>query len=515
MAEKKSHDSLVDFELAIVGAGIAGISLALELEIDPSRVVLIESGSDHPHEETNRLKTVISEGIEIRSDSRERVLGGTSLTWSGALATLDQVDFAGIEGVHDGWPIDLDEVIQEFNHSSQRYGVPEAASFSPGMVEDSVFDSGVLAPKVVRIQNPPLRYWDLFGKELLRKGFNVWSGYTVTSVSQPDLGPISERVWDIKLHSRKKSQSIRVNRVVLAAGAIETVRLLLASQQEETKLAQLPAIGTHFMNHPKGEVGKVFFSQRFLDSHPFFHIGDGGLPGIVGIRLSDDTIRRFQLSNPYVRLAPQYSKSVFFARRVFQSLIGCVRHIRSLHWLPRKIGSTNDFMWGGVGEVAPPAQANQGKKKLALPVRSASLMVHTDMAPRSDNVIRLSEKKDDFGVPYPIVDHRLSEVDIAAVERLTELIRNEFRRLKIGRVALHPDIIAGRLDRDASHHLGGARMGLDPQGSVVDTNLKVHGLEGLYVLGGAVFPAGGNANPTLIILALAHRLAKHLSGRLS
>ena len=39
---------------------------------------------------------------------------------------------------------------------------------------------------------------------------------------------------------------------------------------------------------------------------------------------------------------------------------------------------------------------------------------------------------------------------------------------------------------------------------------KVHGLENLYVAGSAVFPSGGHSNPTLTIVALAHRLSQHL-----
>jgi choline dehydrogenase-like flavoprotein len=39
----------------------------------------------------------------------------------------------------------------------------------------------------------------------------------------------------------------------------------------------------------------------------------------------------------------------------------------------------------------------------------------------------------------------------------------------------------------------------------------VHGLTNLYIAGASVFPTSGHANPTLMIVALAHRLADHLS----
>jgi choline dehydrogenase-like flavoprotein len=56
-------------------------------------------------------------------------------------------------------------------------------------------------------------------------------------------------------------------------------------------------------------------------------------------------------------------------------------------------------------------------------------------------------------------------------------------------------------------------MGDDPVTSVVDSDLRVHESPNLYALGSAVFVTGGAANPTLTIVALAHRLAERLAGR--
>ena len=50
--------------------------------------------------------------------------------------------------------------------------------------------------------------------------------------------------------------------------------------------------------------------------------------------------------------------------------------------------------------------------------------------------------------------------------------------------------------------------------SVVDKNLKLHGIENLYVCGSSVFPTGGHANPTLSIIQLSLRLGHHLIKRI-
>jgi GMC oxidoreductase len=64
--------------------------------------------------------------------------------------------------------------------------------------------------------------------------------------------------------------------------------------------------------------------------------------------------------------------------------------------------------------------------------------------------------------------------------------------------------------RDAAHPTGTTRMTRDPRDGVVDENCSVHGVEGIYIAGSSVFPTTGHANPTLMIVALALRLADWL-----
>ena len=58
--------------------------------------------------------------------------------------------------------------------------------------------------------------------------------------------------------------------------------------------------------------------------------------------------------------------------------------------------------------------------------------------------------------------------------------------------------------------MGTARMSDDPEQGVVDADCRMHQVDNLYVCGSAVFATSGMANPTLTIVALAHRLADHL-----
>jgi choline dehydrogenase-like flavoprotein len=61
--------------------------------------------------------------------------------------------------------------------------------------------------------------------------------------------------------------------------------------------------------------------------------------------------------------------------------------------------------------------------------------------------------------------------------------------------------------------MGTARMGADPSSSVVDPWGRVHDLDNVYLADGSVFVSAGGFNPTLTIMALSLRTARHLAGR--
>jgi choline dehydrogenase-like flavoprotein len=62
----------------------------------------------------------------------------------------------------------------------------------------------------------------------------------------------------------------------------------------------------------------------------------------------------------------------------------------------------------------------------------------------------------------------------------------------------------------ATHLFGGCCAGRDAARSVVDPNLKVHGLEGLYVMDGSIFPTNTGVNPQHSIMAVATVAARRL-----
>lgn len=65
------------------------------------------------------------------------------------------------------------------------------------------------------------------------------------------------------------------------------------------------------------------------------------------------------------------------------------------------------------------------------------------------------------------------------------------------------------------HQMGSARMGSDPDESVVGAENQVHGTPGLYVMDGSCFPTASGVNPMISIATIAHRGARLLADTLT
>ena len=64
------------------------------------------------------------------------------------------------------------------------------------------------------------------------------------------------------------------------------------------------------------------------------------------------------------------------------------------------------------------------------------------------------------------------------------------------------------------HQMGTARMGSDPETSVVGADNETHDIRGLYVMDGSCFPTASGVNPMLTIAAIAHRGATILAEKI-
>ena len=74
-----------EYDLCIVGAGPAGLVIASELAYTGLRICVLESGGERRSTSANAVKEVLSleQGLPIKSETCERVLGGAGTVWGG------------------------------------------------------------------------------------------------------------------------------------------------------------------------------------------------------------------------------------------------------------------------------------------------------------------------------------------------------------------------------------------------------------------------------------------------
>jgi choline dehydrogenase-like flavoprotein len=130
--------------------------------------------------------------------------------------------------------------------------------------------------------------------------------------------------------------------------------------------------------------------------------------------------------------------------------------------------------------------------------------------PNPQSRVYLGDKRDRLDMPRLVLDWRIRREETESLIRLQELLDCHLRRHRLGWLEVTSEEFSDQLYRDASHHIGTARMSRNRQDGVVDERCAVHGVDNLFIAGSAVFPTAGHANPTLTIVALASRLAAHL-----
>jgi choline dehydrogenase-like flavoprotein len=158
------------------------------------------------------------------------------------------------------------------------------------------------------------------------------------------------------------------------------------------------------------------------------------------------------------------------------------------------------------------------------------MLAFGQMTPHYENRITLNPgMKDAWGIPVAHIDvrHRDDERDLAArMHASMDWIagRVGFAAMEGGgRVARGAQALifkslrsmvfqeSGAFHPGASiHETGGARMGTDPRGSVVNPYCQCWDVPNVYVTDGACFPSLGYQNHTLTIMALTVRACEYL-----
>jgi len=126
--------------------------------------------------------------------------------------------------------------------------------------------------------------------------------------------------------------------------------------------------------------------------------------------------------------------------------------------------------------------------------------------PDPANRLTPSADRDRFGVPQVDIAYRYSARTLEMLDRIELFIRKALR-------GASGTLLYGARDRPGTgiHYAGTCRMSALPQDGVVDRNLRAHDHPNLYICDGGVLPTLPDKHLTLTIMTLAHRLGRHLA----
>jgi choline dehydrogenase-like flavoprotein len=519
----------VESTVCIIGGGVAGITLAMELDRQGIDVCLLESGGFAPDDETRDLYRGEDVGewpYNFSDGSRSRFLGGSSNCWGGWCRPLDPWDFEKRDWVaHSGWPFGLDELMPYYERTHP------LLKLGPNNYDPDFWERSIARPDVRRIPlvsgkvrdtisqfSPPARFGKLY-REVLKRSerIRVYLYANVTNIDTDRPARTVSRVQVSTLTGRQVDVTARL--FVLATGGIENARLLLASNkvQPDGLGNGNDLVGRFFMDHPRLFSGNIRFSREWSRnklSDVKYHYQNAAVAA-YGTCIA----HQFALKPEVLR-----EEGILNARVWFSSVFpgegseGALALFRCKQALLKK--DQDDWSLGKdiLTMAAHPLDTiGYGYTRLFQPrwlIKGVKFQLIVEPEPNPASRVTLSlSQKDRLGMPRVQVDWRLGSKVQRTFDRTLAILAEDMRKSGVAQVDLDPPIEGRKWPSDLEgtwHHMGTTRMHDSPKQGVVDRDCRVHGMSNLYVAGSSLFPTAGANFPTITLAALAFRLSEHL-----
>jgi len=496
--ESLPNNTRLATEICIVGAGPAGITLAMALDKAGVSTILLESGSFESETETQSLYTTTSNGIGYSgANTRLRQFGGSSNCWSGWCRPMDEEDFRKREYIpHSGWPIEYAEYVRYLPDAHVICEIGEVdyslnnwkSEFSKPLRDYPILKSKQLNNGIWQ-HSPPTR----FG---LKYRANIEASSNCTAILHANVTSVSLAGSFITGVQAKNFTGNVINvsarLYVLACGGIENARMLMT----------LNGVGKPALGNEYGLVGR-FFSDHMIFKNilDFYPITNHLRQYIDLIPVSSETPHAV---TPWVSVEKKLRKRLRLSNTTLrlQRAIAVSEKYKAKH-----------LIWKWLRQI------HEQDRNTALEFSQMPSVIISEMIPNPDSRIELNHRLDALGVPQVRLDWRVQHEDLQSADITAKLIAQECLRLGVARSSAVkvPDMTALNESEFwvGNHHYGTTRMASNPQLGVVDQNCQVHSLPNLFIAGSSVFPTTGSCTPTLSIVAISLRLAEYLHERLS
>ncbi len=482
-------------DLAIIGGGPAGISLALAMEGSGQKVLLLESGGMNFDSRDQSLYGGSQSGVAYTAldGGRLRFLGGSTNHWGGWCRPLDPIDFETRDWVpHSGWPIGRREIEPYF---ARAQSLVEAGPWIYDGADSMVTDNGPMLPldkggiyttwfqfSRTRGDILPTHFGQRYQDDLRRAaGVTPLFHANVTGIRLARDGGHVDHL-DIATLTPSGSAGnrfqVKPRYVVLACGGMENARLLLASND-----VMKPGIGNQ-----NDMVGRFFADNPIPRDTATLVLFSGTIAGFYNNPL---TMPNGALLRAAFAPTPEFART--------GGLMGSLTTVEN----PTLLDAL------GVAAVVATAQALGVDASYA---KAFSLGCGIELAPDPDRRLTLSQARDALDMPRLKLAMTIADSDFTHYRRTLAELGRQLLASRTGMIRLNYDKREEWLAAMdwGNHHLGTTRMSADPKSGVVDAQGQVHGVPNLYVAGSSVFPTYGASNPTLNLVALTLRLGDRL-----
>lgn len=447
--ERIKKISLTKYDFIILGSGPAAVTLSNKListSKNIAKILIIERGDVIKRE----YKKIFDRSLPIKLNSRVFSIGGSSNEWANISSYFEKFEMEARweKNNKNLWPLSHKELIYYYEKLNKKYGFGY----------ERLVKKNLKLPFEIRqfiIRNSPMKFQNLINFKKIDLIYNC------------EIKSIDDFANSTYAFTKKKDFFFIAKKLIVCCGGIETVNLILNSLKSKKlkNMKNKKLVGRYFMNHPKLDLGFLMYPKTNLIKKLLL-TNYNNFSSYYGISLDQKTQKNFNMLNTYIRFERAYSKVTKFLTSFKSPLI-------------------NNLL--------------RKKNRYFYKVR-----LFCEMIPNKKNKIQL--KKNNLHV-----DYSFSKSDHKTIELLMKKIINHFsfkpKKEKNIQFSLK---YVNKKSVDASHHMGGLIFNHKKKETSIDKNLKINGLQNVYVCSSAIFPTSGSANPTMTIAALANRLGMHL-----
>jgi len=501
-------------DVLIIGGGTVGLIMASLFVKKGLNVVVLESGGATQEEDEHELNKVIhlSGQYSGASKGRFRCLGGTSTRWGGALIPFQKGDINP-----KLWPISYEEIMAYLPELERIFDL------NPGPYD---FEKIEGIDKQIR-KDWILRFakWPTFARrntahlisgKALKEQENL-SIYLNATATHFEVGEDSTLNLVTAQAPDGSKISVQTSEVVIAAGAIESTRLLLLLEQQNAQTVKPSTqLGHYFHDHISVPIANLDPINLYRLNRIFgFVFEKRGVMRNMRFELRNSSPLRTEISPCFAHVSFESERSVGF--NALRDFFRCVQQGRiptfsilvnltkSTPWLVRLIWWRYFY------------------KRLLYPA-DAKIKVHVviEQTQEFENNISLSPSITDiYGMPLATIAWDISKQDDENITKVAGLFKKEWEGSDYSRVAKFVMRPPKEILQDLSlgggvyHPCGSTRMGKSSSDGVVDKNLRLFNVKNISVVATSVLPSSGGANPTMTLLLLALQVVNNISNNIA